>query len=143
MTGGSEALAGHVDGLAAGDALDDEGGVLVDEDGHQTPASTFSTARRAASDMETVRSQYSTPYFARSLNPSPSQEQGMRKMAIFSAGSWPDSTTPLTTPRATMSTRVLETTFMMTAIFWTSGLLRMSLVSAAALATLGLPPISQ
>src|SRR3990172_6776651 len=46
--------------------------------GHQGPA--FSTARRAASDIETVRSQYSTPYLARILKPSPSQEPGMRKI---------------------------------------------------------------
>ena len=46
-----QALARQVDGLAAGDALDDEGGVLVDEDGHATPRAPwiFSTARRAAS----------------------------------------------------------------------------------------------
>ena len=34
----------------------------------------------------------------------------MRKMLIFSAGWWPDSTTPLITPRATISARVFETT---------------------------------
>ena len=64
-------------------------------------------------------------------------------MAIFSAGSKPDSTTPLITPRATMSTRVLETTFIITAIFFTPGFDRMSLVSSQAFVTLGLPPISQ
>jgi len=67
----------------------------------------------------------------------------MRKMLIFAAGSWPDSTTPLITPRATMSARVFETTFMMTAILSTPGLLRMSFVSSIAFLTLGLPPISQ
>ena len=67
----------------------------------------------------------------------------MRKIAIFSAGLWPDSMTPLMTPRATMSTRVFETTFIITAIFFTPGLARMSLVSSQAFCTLGLPPISQ
>src|SRR4030042_5009356 len=114
--------------LAAGDPLDDERSVLVDEDGHQAPAFAFSTARLAASDMDTVRSQCSTLYLRRILNPSSSHEPGIRKMAIFSAGSWPDSTTPLMTPRATMSTRVLETTFMITAILPTHGLLTISLV---------------
>ena len=47
------------------------------------------------------------------------------------------------TPRATMSTRVLETTFIITAIFSTPGLERISLVSSQAFLTLGLPPISQ
>ena len=45
----------------------------------------------------------------------------MRKIAIVSAGSRPDSTQPLITPRATMSTRVFETTFIITAIFSTPG----------------------
>ena len=45
-----EALAREVDRLAAGDALDDEGGVGVDEDAH--PA----TAIRAASFKDTLRS---------------------------------------------------------------------------------------
>ena len=83
-----EALAREVHGLAAGDALDDEGGVLVDQD-DITPATPwiFSTARRAASCIDTERSQYSTPYFSRILKPSSSQAPGMRKMAIFSAGS--------------------------------------------------------
>ena len=56
-----EALAGQVDGLAAGDALDDEGRVLVDQDAHAATPWIFSTARRAASCSETVRSAYSTP----------------------------------------------------------------------------------
>ena len=81
-----EALAGQVHGLAAGDALDDEGRVLVDEDAHAA-APIFSTARRAASCMDTERSQYSTPYFSRILKPSSSQAPGIRKIAIFSAGS--------------------------------------------------------
>src|SRR5439155_6224015 len=109
--------------------------------GHQAPV--FSTARRAASDIDTERSQYSTPYLPRILKASASQEPGMRKMLIFSAGWWPDSTTPLITPRATISARVFETTFIMTAIFSTPGLLKMSFVSSIALLTLGLPPISQ
>ena len=50
---------------------------------------------------------------------------------------------PLITPRATMSTRVFETTFIMTAIFSTPGFERISLVSPQALLTEGLPPISQ
>ena len=88
-----EALAGQVHGLAAGDALDDEGEVLVQQDGHQVPLSlrgvrlssgvavtpaspiapsplepwTLATARPAASHMETVRSQYSIPYLSRIL----------------------------------------------------------------------------
>ena len=83
-----EALAREVHGLAAGDALDDEGGVLVDQDAHRPPTPwIFSTARRAASCIDTERSQYSTPYFSRILKPSSSQAPGMRKIAIFSAGS--------------------------------------------------------
>ncbi len=42
-----------------------------------------------------------------------------------------------------MSTRVLLTTFMITQIFSTPGLLRISFVSPHAFFTLGLPPISQ
>ncbi len=57
-----KALAGEVDSLAARDALDDEGGVFVDEDRHQTDDLwIFSTARLAASCSETERSAYSTP----------------------------------------------------------------------------------
>src|SRR3954454_11969373 len=57
-----EALAREVHRLAAGDALDDKRRRLVDEDRHQ-PATPwiFSTARRAASCIETLRSAYSTP----------------------------------------------------------------------------------
>ena len=51
------------------------------------PPWIFSTARRAASCIDTERSQYSTPYFSRILKPSSSQAPGMRKIAIFSAGS--------------------------------------------------------
>ena len=47
------------------------------------------------------------------------------------------------TPRAMMSTRVLETTFIITAMRSTPGLESTSFVSAAAFATEGLPPISQ
>jgi hypothetical protein len=50
-------------------------------------APIFSTARRAASCMDTERSAYSTPYFSRILKPSSSRRPGMRKIAIFSAGS--------------------------------------------------------
>ena len=64
-------------------------------------------------------------------------------MAIFSAGSNPASRQPFTTPRATMSTRVLETTFIITAIFFTFGREQISLVRFAVLFTDGLPPISQ
>ena len=47
-----QALTREVDGLAAGDALDDERRVGVDEDAHLAP----STARRAASFSDTERS---------------------------------------------------------------------------------------
>src|SRR5205814_7396450 len=137
-----EALASEVDRLAPGDALHDERGVLVNQMVHAaTP--TFSTARRAASCNETLRSQYSTPYFSRILKPSSSQAPGMRKIAIFSAGSWPSSTQALITPRATMSTRVLDTIDIITAILSTPGFWSTSLASPAALRTDGLPPISQ
>ena len=49
---------------------------------------------------------------------------------------------PLMTPRATKSARVLDTTFDMTAILSTPGLVSTSLVSLRALSTLGLPPIA-
>src|SRR3989454_15591 len=136
-----EALARQVHRLAPGDALDDDRRIPVDEDGHQP--FILATARPAASYRDTVRSQYSTPYLRRIVNPSSSHAPGMRKMAIVSAGLRPASTQPLITPRATMSTRVLETTFIMTAIFFTPGFERMSLVSSHAFLTLGLPPISQ
>ena len=67
----------------------------------------------------------------------------MRKIEIFSAGSWPSSTQALITPRATMSTRVLETIDIITAILSTPGLESTSLARPQALATDGLPPISQ
>ena len=52
-----EALARQVDGLAAGDALDDERRVGVDQDRHHAAAPwIFSTARRAASLSDTERS---------------------------------------------------------------------------------------
>ena len=84
-----QALARQVDGLAAGDALDDEGRVLVDQDDIMRRGAPwiFSTARRAASCSDTLRSAYSTPYFSRILKPSSSQAPGIRKIAIFSAGS--------------------------------------------------------
>src|SRR4029077_18625951 len=57
-----EALAGQVHRLATGDALDDEGGLLGEQDAHQAGAPwTLATARPAASQRETERSQYSTP----------------------------------------------------------------------------------
>ena len=55
-----KALACQIDGLAAGDALNDEGCVRVYEDAHEL-APILSTARLAASCIETVRSAYSTP----------------------------------------------------------------------------------
>ena len=67
----------------------------------------------------------------------------MRKIAIFSAGSWPSSRQALMTPRATMSTRVLETIDIITAILSTPGFCSTSLASPHALRTDGLPPISQ
>ena len=67
----------------------------------------------------------------------------MRKMVMASLGSRPDSMQPLMTPRATMSTRVFDTTFIITAIFSTPGFERISFVSSQAFLTLGLPPISQ
>ena len=76
----------------------------------------------AASCIDTERSQYSTPYFSRILKPSSSHAPGMRKIAIFSAGSKPSSRHAFTTPRATMSTRVLDTIDIITAILSTPGL---------------------
>src|SRR5581483_6735487 len=137
-----EPLARQVDRLAAGDALDDDRGVAVDEDRHAQDR-IFATARPAASYIDTVRSQYSTPYLRRIAKPSSSQAPGMRKIAMASAGSRPASRQPLITPRATMSTRVFDTTFIMTAIFLTPGFARISFVSSQGLRTLGLPPISQ
>ena len=61
-----EAFLRQVHGLATGDALDDEGCVFVQEDAHAA-APIFSTARLAASCIETERSQYSTPYLSRIL----------------------------------------------------------------------------
>ena len=103
----------------------------------------FSTARLAASCIETERSAYSTPYFSRILKPSSSQAPGMRKIAIFSAGSKPSSRQALMTPRATMSTRVLETIDIITAILSTPGFWSTSLARPQAFSTDGLPPISQ
>src|SRR5690242_14296495 len=82
-----QALARQVHGLAACDPLDDERGVLVDQDAHAGAPWILTTARRAASCNETLRSAYSTPYFSRILKPSSSQAPGMRKIAIFSDGS--------------------------------------------------------
>src|SRR3989440_380194 len=136
-----EAFAREVHRLAAGDSLHDERRALVDQ--HVAHAATFCTARRAASCIDTDRSQYSTPYFSRILKPSSSQAPGMRKIAIFSAGSKPSSMQALITPRATMSTRVLETIDIITAIRSTPGFCSTSLASPHVLATEGLPPISQ
>src|SRR4051795_11580735 len=133
-----EALAREVDGLAPGDPLDDEGRVGVDQDRHQA-----ATAIRAASFSDTERSAYLTPYFSRILKPSSSHAPGMRKIEIFSAGSWPSSMQALITPRATMSTRVLETIDIITAILSTPGFWSTSLARPHAFATDGLPPISQ
>ena len=89
----------------------------------------LSTARLAASCIETVRSQYSTPYFSRILKPSSSQAPGTaedrdllsRAIAELEAG--PDHAA------ATMSTLVLETMDIITAIlstpgFWSTSLAR-------------------
>ena len=57
----------------------------------------------------------------------------MRKIEIFSAGSWPSSTQALITPRATMSTRVLETIDIITAILSTPGFCEHELGQAAGL----------
>ena len=46
--------------------------------GFGRPYFIFATARPAASYIETVRSQYSTPYFFRILKPSSSHAPGMR-----------------------------------------------------------------
>ncbi len=67
----------------------------------------------------------------------------MRKIEIFSAGSKPSSRQAAITPRATMSTRVLETIDIITAIFSTPGLESTSLARPLAFSTDGLPPISQ
>ena len=66
----------------------------------------------------------------------------MRKTAMVSAGSLPSSRHALITPLATMSTRVLETIDIITAIFSTPSFWRTSLASPQDLATEGLPPIS-
>ncbi len=67
----------------------------------------------------------------------------MRKMAIFSAGSLPSSRQALMTPRATMSTRVLETIDIITAILSTPAFRQHQLGQALASRPSGLPPISQ
>ena len=82
-----KALSRQVHGLATGDPLDDEGCVLVEQDAHAAPPWILTTARRAASCSETLRSAYSTPYLSRILKPSSSQAPGIRKIAIFSDGS--------------------------------------------------------
>ena len=84
----------------------------------------------------------STPYLSRIFAPSSSQAPGMRKTVIVSAGSLPSSRQALITPRATMSTRVLETIDIITAIFSTPSFFRTSLARPQDLATEGLPPIS-
>ena len=61
-------------------------------------------------------------------------------MAIFSAGSKPSSRHALMTPRATMSTRVLETIDIITAIRSTPGFESTSLARPQAFATDGLAP---
>src|SRR5207237_8739671 len=124
-----------------GDALAADARGAADEDPGQEDI--LATARPAASYIDTVRSQYSTPYLRRIWKPSSSHAPGMRKIAIVSVGFRPDDMHPLMTPCATMSTRVFDTTFIMTAIFFTPGLDRMSFVSSQVFFTLGLPPISQ
>src|SRR4029453_17333660 len=105
------------DRLAPGDPLDDEGEVLAQEDAHAGDPWTLSTASPAASHIEVERSLNSTPYLLRIFAPSSSQAPGIRKTVIVSAGSLPSSRQALITPRATMSTRVLETIDIITAIF--------------------------
>ena len=102
----------------------------------------FATASPAASHIEVLRSRNSIPYLARIFAPSSSQAPGMRKTAIVSAGSLPSSRQALITPRATMSTRVLETIDIITAIFSTPSFFRTSIARPFDLATEGLPPIS-
>ena len=102
----------------------------------------FATASPAASHIDVLRSRNSTPYLPRIFAPSSSQAPGMRKTAIVSAGSLPSSRQALITPRATMSTRVLETIDIITAIFSTPSLRSTSIARPFALATEGLPPIS-
>ena len=77
------------------------------------------------------------------MKPSSSHAPGMRKIEIFSAGSMPSSRQALITPRATMSTRVLDTIDIITAILSTPGFCSTSLASPHAFSTDGLPPISQ
>ena len=71
---------------------------------------------------------------------SASQAPGTRNTVILSAGLNPSSVTPLITPRATRSARVLDTTLEITAIFSTPGFESTSLVNATVFFTLGLPP---
>src|SRR5262249_9386932 len=119
-----EALARQVHRLAAGDALDDDRGVLVYEDRHQAVA-IFATARPAASYIDTVRSQYSTPYLRRILKPSSSHAPGMRKMAIVSAGVGPHSAQALFTPRAPLAAPGVGGEFLITAVLFTPGVERL------------------
>ena len=93
--------------------------------------------------IEMVRSQYCTPYLDNILNPSSSHAPGTRKTATVSAGAFSISKIPFTIPRATRSTRVLLTTFMITAIFFMFELESISLVNSLTFRTEGLPPISQ
>ncbi len=66
---------------------DAEGAAASLREREQQLASIEASASTALSDMETERSQYSTPYLPRILKASASQEPGMRKMLILSAGS--------------------------------------------------------
>ena len=76
------------------------------------------------------------------FDPSSSQAPGMRKTAIVPAGSTPSSIHALMTPRATMSTRVLETIDIITAIFSTPSFCSTCLARPQDFETEGLPPIS-
>ena len=84
----------------------------------------------------------SIPYLPSTLAPSSSHAPGIRKTAIVSAGFFPSSRHAAITPRATMSTRVLETIDIITAIFSTPSFFRTSIARPLAFATDGLPPIS-
>ena len=106
------------------------------------PPWTFSTAWPAASHIETVRSLKAIPYLSRIFAPSSSQAPGILNTAIVSAGSLPSSRQAAITPRATMSTLVLETIDIITAIFSTPSFFSTSIARPLDLATEGLPPIS-
>src|SRR5262249_6513369 len=106
----------------------------------------LATALPAAWYIETVRSQYSTPYLRRILKPSSSHAPGMRKMAIVSAGERAAPAQPTDHPRAGREARwseLLDTASLAAGGFSTPALERTGWVSPRAFWTLGLPPISQ